>query len=338
MAPVRSTPPSLQIIRRAGRLSVSEANLEPARARSTVFGAATRKRAPGRVGTSGESGARARDGVRSLRRGSLARRRVELLEISLASSRERHVPGDARVLLRDGRGGCGRGGEGPLLGARRVRPPARAAEARPGATPRARRLGARRDAAPGGPRARPRWWRRRSSSRSRTSSPRPWSVASPRCRWCSSEASRAAASPSRRFTTATSRRRAARRRPRPPAATRWDPPSSRAEALFGPRGCGPVLRPRRRGSVAFSLAYVSLTYLTVADSVAIFFLNPIFSSLLAWPVLGEPVGVVEAAAIALGLLGTTLIVKPPARRLERVFAAGAPTNPRPPPPPPPHPP
>ena len=37
------------------------------------------------------------------------------------------------------------------------------------------------------------------------------------------------------------------------------------------------------GSIAFSLAYISLTYLTVGDSVAIFFLNPIFSSLMAIP-------------------------------------------------------
>jgi hypothetical protein len=36
------------------------------------------------------------------------------------------------------------------------------------------------------------------------------------------------------------------------------------------------------------------------DSVAIFFLNPIFSALLAWPVLGERVGGVEAAAIVCG--------------------------------------
>ena len=66
------------------------------------------------------------------------------------------------------------------------------------------------------------------------------------------------------------------------------------------------------GSIAFSLAYISLTYLTVGDSVAIFFLNPIFSALLAWPVLGEAVGIVEAAAILLGLVGTVLVVKPPA--------------------------
>ena len=66
------------------------------------------------------------------------------------------------------------------------------------------------------------------------------------------------------------------------------------------------------GATAFSLAYVSLTYLTVGDSVAIFFLNPIFSSILAWPVLGEAVGAVEAAAILFGLVGTLLIVKPPA--------------------------
>ena len=66
------------------------------------------------------------------------------------------------------------------------------------------------------------------------------------------------------------------------------------------------------GSIAFSLAYISLTYLTVGDSVAIFFLNPIFSAFLAWPVLGEAVGPVEGLAILCGLIGTLLIVKPPA--------------------------
>ena len=66
------------------------------------------------------------------------------------------------------------------------------------------------------------------------------------------------------------------------------------------------------GSIAFSLAYVSLTYLTVGDSVAIFFLNPIFSSLMAIPALGEKPSVVQAVAIGGGLVGTLLIVKPPA--------------------------
>ena len=66
------------------------------------------------------------------------------------------------------------------------------------------------------------------------------------------------------------------------------------------------------GSIAFSLAYISLTYLTVGDSVAIFFLNPIFSSLIAIPVLGEKPTLVQAVAIGGGLLGTLLIVKPPA--------------------------
>ena len=66
------------------------------------------------------------------------------------------------------------------------------------------------------------------------------------------------------------------------------------------------------GSIAFSLAYISLTYLTVGDSVAIFFLNPIFSSLMAVPALGEKPTFVSVVAIGGGLLGTLLIVKPPA--------------------------
>ena len=48
------------------------------------------------------------------------------------------------------------------------------------------------------------------------------------------------------------------------------------------------------GSLAFSFAYTSLTYMSVGDSVAIFFLNPIVSAFLAWPVLGEAVGLAEA--------------------------------------------
>ena len=76
------------------------------------------------------------------------------------------------------------------------------------------------------------------------------------------------------------------------------------------------------GSIAFSLAYVSLTYLTVGDSVAIFFLNPIFSSLMAIPALGEKPSVVQAVAIGGGLVGTLLIVKPPAL----FHALGAPLN------------
>lgn len=76
------------------------------------------------------------------------------------------------------------------------------------------------------------------------------------------------------------------------------------------------------GSIAFSLAYVSLTYLTVGDSVAIFFLNPIFSSLMAIPALGEKPSVVQAVAIGGGLVGTLLIVKPPAL----FHALGVPLN------------
>jgi drug/metabolite transporter (DMT)-like permease len=60
------------------------------------------------------------------------------------------------------------------------------------------------------------------------------------------------------------------------------------------------------------LAYISLTYLTVGDSVAIFFLNPIFSSIMAVPALGEKPTFISVVAIGGGLLGTLLIVKPPA--------------------------
>jgi drug/metabolite transporter (DMT)-like permease len=65
------------------------------------------------------------------------------------------------------------------------------------------------------------------------------------------------------------------------------------------------------GSIAFSLAYTSLPYLDIGDSTAIFFLHPVFTALLSWPVLQEKVGLSDAPAVLLGILGTTLIVQPP---------------------------
>ena len=81
----------------------------------------------------------------------------------------------------------------------------------------------------------------------------------------------------------TRRPRAGKRFPRRRRPAAWaihihdrDPPGP--SAVLAPVPPASVM-----GSIAFSLAYVSLTYLTVGDSVAIFFLNPIFSSLMAIP-------------------------------------------------------
>ena len=60
------------------------------------------------------------------------------------------------------------------------------------------------------------------------------------------------------------------------------------------------------GATAFSLAYMSLTYLTVGFGGHLF-LN-IFGSILV--AVGESVSAVEAAAILFGLVGTLLIVSP----------------------------
>ena len=208
---------------------------------------------------------------------------VELLEISLASSRERHVPGDARASSSETDEEDADEEKGPLLGG----------EA--GSSSRASGGGAPVGDAP------------RASSRA---------AEGRGARWPTGEAAMVAATFVLAFqnivaktverrvpplqvvfvrsvasgcvTLATIHHRnvAASRRAASSAAAGddapWDPPSSRAEALFGPREMWPLCLVRgAAGSVAFSLAYVSLTYLTVADSVAIFFLNPIFSSLLS---------------------------------------------------------
>jgi hypothetical protein len=79
------------------------------------------------------------------------------------------------------------------------------------------------------------------------------------------------------------------------------------------------------GSIAFSLAYISLTYLTVGDSVAIFFLNPIFSSLIAIPVLGEKPTLVQGKFIfifvrAIGLTSCFIYSRSNRRRATRHLA------------------
>jgi hypothetical protein len=79
------------------------------------------------------------------------------------------------------------------------------------------------------------------------------------------------------------------------------------------------------GSIAFSLAYISLTYLTVGDSVAIFFLNPIFSSLMAIPVLGEKPTLVQGKFIfifvrAIGLTSCFIYSRSNRRRATRHLA------------------
>ena len=252
VAPVRSTPPSLQIIRRAvgyrsRRQIWSRSSSEYGLRRGHEKKGTRASRDLGRVR------ARARDGVRSLLRGSLARRRRRAPgDIPRVVARE-HVPGDARASSSETDEEDADEEKGPLLGGGRVRPPARAAEAARGDAPRASSRGAEGRGA----------------------------------RWPTGEAAMVAATfvlafqnivaktVERRVPVAGGvrpKRRERLRHPRddsPPQRrgvaprgvvrgrrrrARWDPPSSRAEALFGPRGWAPVLRPRRRGSVAFYAA------------------------------------------------------------------------------------
>ncbi|KAI8149951.1 hypothetical protein BJV82DRAFT_4949 [Fennellomyces sp. T-0311] len=64
------------------------------------------------------------------------------------------------------------------------------------------------------------------------------------------------------------------------------------------------------GTMGISLFYFSVTQLPLADATVIFFLNPIFTALLAALVLGEPFGWFEGICAALCMVGATLVSKP----------------------------
>ncbi|MEZ5797381.1 MAG: DMT family transporter [Paracoccaceae bacterium] len=80
-----------------------------------------------------------------------------------------------------------------------------------------------------------------------------------------------------------------------------------------------VLRPRRplvhlfRAALLFSATwffFVSLTYLPIADALAIFFVNPLAVTVLSAIALREKVGPRRWAAVAVGFVGTLIIIRP----------------------------
>ena len=86
-------------------------------------------------------------------------------------------------------------------------------------------------------------------------------------------------------------------------------------ALYGPA----MLRPKRplihaiRGlllAIATSFFFFSLLYLPLADSIAIFFVQPMLLTLLSAIFLGETIGWHRKAAVVIGFLGALLIIKP----------------------------
>lgn len=90
-------------------------------------------------------------------------------------------------------------------------------------------------------------------------------------------------------------------------------------ALYGPGPGFRLLRPKRpivhavRGlllAIATTFFFFSLLYLPLADSVAIFFVQPMVLTVLSAVFLGETIGWHRKSAVAIGFLGALLIIKP----------------------------
>lgn len=67
---------------------------------------------------------------------------------------------------------------------------------------------------------------------------------------------------------------------------------------------------------AYTAYYLGLAYLPLADTIALFFTNPLFITLAAALLFKERVGIVPAVAVAMGFAGVILIVKPGASGFE----------------------
>jgi drug/metabolite transporter (DMT)-like permease len=68
-----------------------------------------------------------------------------------------------------------------------------------------------------------------------------------------------------------------------------------------------------RGSllvVANMFFFTGLAVMPLAETVTLFYTAPLFICLLAWPVLGEPVGLLRWVAIAAGMCGVIVILQP----------------------------
>lgn len=54
----------------------------------------------------------------------------------------------------------------------------------------------------------------------------------------------------------------------------------------------------------------ALQVMPVATAISIFFVEPLLLTLLAWPLLGEPLGARRLAAVAMGLVGALIVIRP----------------------------
>lgn len=62
--------------------------------------------------------------------------------------------------------------------------------------------------------------------------------------------------------------------------------------------------------VSISSLFMGLTYLPMADTIAITFASPFFITLLSIPLLGERVGLHRWSAVVVGLVGVLLVIRP----------------------------
>ena len=64
------------------------------------------------------------------------------------------------------------------------------------------------------------------------------------------------------------------------------------------------------GTISFSLIFISLKYLTYSTSMILYFLYPIFTSLIAWLLIKERLSIWDILALLLSLIGVVLFAFP----------------------------
>ena len=85
--------------------------------------------------------------------------------------------------------------------------------------------------------------------------------------------------------------------------------------LAGPRGLVPNMPVMHTIRAALMIAataffFMGLHYLSIADTLAIFFVQPLIVTLLSPLVLGETVGIRRWVAVVVGFIGTLIIIRP----------------------------
>jgi len=71
--------------------------------------------------------------------------------------------------------------------------------------------------------------------------------------------------------------------------------------------------------VGFMSFYISLSLMPIAEATALFFISPLFITILSWFLLNYQVGLYRLSAIIIGFIGTGLIVKPSSTNFEWAY-------------------